>query len=65
MKNDKHIRIPTPLFITSLTASVAFWTSGKCMTATVVGSTGVNRIVTVKPLVYGAQNMIETTAHLL
>ena len=37
--------MPTPLFITSITASVAFCTLGNCTTAMVVGSTGANRMV--------------------
>ena len=44
-KYQINIRMPTPLFITSITASVAFCTSGNCTTATVVGSTGANRMV--------------------
>ena len=44
-KYQINIRMPTPLFITSITASVAFCTSGNCTTAMVVGSTGANRMV--------------------
>jgi hypothetical protein len=40
--------MPTPRFITSLTASVAFRTSGNCTTATEVGSRGARRMVTKK-----------------
>jgi len=38
--------MPTPRLITSIEAAVADLTSGKCTMATVVGKTGVKRIVT-------------------
>jgi hypothetical protein len=38
--------MPTPVFRTSATASVAFCTLGNCTTATVVGKRGANLIVT-------------------
>ena len=40
--------MPTPRLITSMTASDARLTSGKCAMATVVGRAGVKRIVTCK-----------------
>ena len=49
--------MPTPLFITSPTASVAFCTFGNCTTATVVGSTGANRIVAYNTPLLGIKKM--------
>lgn len=49
---ELDVRIPTPWFMISMTASVAFLTSGKWTTATLVGSSGASLIVTARGIVY-------------
>ena len=55
--------MPTPRFITSLTASVALRTSGNCTTATEVGSRGARRMVTKKASL--SKDIVDLTAEYL
>ena len=48
----EDIRMEAPVFIISLTASVAFRTSGNWTTATVVGSRGAKRRVANRSHIY-------------